>query len=165
MPAVVQVQEPAQALAIVQAPNFTPQLFGVVETQPPLALEQPGQSAPVTTGVVQLVNYKGELVSFTVEVAKNSLLVTGEKYANGWKATVDGKPAEIQRVNYVLRGVYLSPGRHEVQFIFDPLSFKIGKWLTLGSFAVFAVVLVWEWRRRTISPAPLNVASPLQRHS
>jgi uncharacterized membrane protein YfhO len=120
----------------------------VVESAPTLALEPPGVSASGSAGVVQLTKYENELISFTADVAKNSLLVTGEKFANGWKATIDGKPAEIQRVNYVQRGVYLTPGRHEVKFVFDPLSFKVGKWLTLGSFAFFALVLLWEARRR-----------------
>jgi len=88
------------------------------------------------------------VVNFAATVAKNSLLVSGEKFANGWKAAVDGKPTEIQRVNYIQRGVYLTPGRHEVRFIFDPLSFKVGKWLTLASFGIFAVALLREWRRK-----------------
>jgi hypothetical protein len=146
--AVVQLQDPAQALAIIAGPGFVPLQMGLVESPPPFALEPPELSVPGTAGTVQLVKYEGELVSFNADVAKNSLLVTGEKYASGWRATVDGKPAAIQRVNYVQRGVYLPPGRHEVNFIFDPKSFKIGKWLTLGSFAFFAVVLVWEASRR-----------------
>jgi hypothetical protein len=32
--------------------------------------------------------------------------------------------------------------------LFDPLPFKIGKYLTLASFAVFAVMLAREWRSR-----------------
>jgi len=145
---VLQVQDPAQALSIIAGPGFVPLQMGLVETPPPLPLEPPELSATGTAGAVQLVKYEGELISFTADVAKNSLLVTGEKYANGWRATVDGKPAEIQRVNYVQRGIYLSPGRHEIKFVFEPMSFKVGKWLTLGSFAFFAVVLLWETSRR-----------------
>jgi hypothetical protein len=159
VPAVLQVSEPAQVLNIVLSPNFNPQLVGVVETPPPIAMEHPGLAAQSpAVGAVQLVKYEGELISFTADLARNGLLVTGEKYANGWKATVDGKPAEIQRVNYVQRGVYLTPGRHEVKFIFDPISFKAGKYLTLSSFVLFAFALVWEWRRRATCQAPANGA-------
>ena len=68
--------------------------------------------------------------------------------ALGWKATVDDKSVDIQRVNYILRGVYLTPGTHKVEFRFDPLPFKIGKYLTLASFALFAGMLIREWRLR-----------------
>jgi hypothetical protein len=147
VPSVVLVNEPRQALAIMQSPNFTPQNLAVVEKAAPVALDPPGITAPAA-GDVSLQQYDAELIKFKANVARNALLVTGEKYANGWNATVDGKPAEIQRVDYVLRGVYLTPGVHEVSFVFDPMSFKLGKWLTLGSFAVFAVMLGWEWRRK-----------------
>jgi hypothetical protein len=38
-----------------------------------------------------------------------------------------------------------------IEFRFDPLPFKIGKWLTLTSFAFFAVMVgreVWVGRRK-----------------
>jgi hypothetical protein len=44
--------------------------------------------------------------------------------------------------------VYLTPGTHTVEFVFDPLPFKIGKWLTLGSFAFFAALLAREFLNR-----------------
>ncbi len=86
-----------------------------------------------------------------VHAARNVLLVLGEKYFRGWRATVDGKKTEIYPVDHILRGVYLTPGTHDVEFVFDPLPFKIGKWLTLLSFAFFAAMLgreVWIRRRQ-----------------
>jgi len=149
VPSVMNVSTPMQAISVLQNPNFEPRQFALVESPSPIPLEQPGVSPLGTAGVVTVMEYKGEVVSFAADVAKNSLLVSGEKFANGWKATVDGKPTEIQRVNYIQRGVYLTPGRHEVRFIFDPLSFKVGKWLTLTSFGIFAVALLREWRRKS----------------
>jgi uncharacterized membrane protein YfhO len=76
----------------------------------------------------------------------------GEKYYKGWKASVDGNRAEIYPVDHLLRGVYLTPGEHTVEFVFDPLPFKVGKYLTFGSFAFFALMLLREIRlRRTKS--------------
>jgi hypothetical protein len=126
--------------------SFDPSRVALVESPPQLALvpaEKPGS--------VRLLQYKGEKIRLmSEETTANSLLVLGEKYHNGWKASVDGKPAAIVPVNHILRGVYLTPGKHTVEFRFDPLPFKIGKWLTLGSFALFGVVAVREWwlRRR-----------------
>jgi hypothetical protein len=147
VPSVVQVQGARQALSIIQNPGFTPQNLALVEKSAPIALD-PSSASMQSAGEVSLQQYEGELIRFKANASRNALLVTGEKYADGWKATVDGRPAEIQRVDYVLRGVYLTPGTHEVSFVFDPMSFKIGKWLTLSSFAIFGVMLVWEWRRK-----------------
>ncbi|HJV33565.1 YfhO family protein, partial [Geomonas sp.] len=93
-------------------------------------------------------------------VSANAMLVLGEKYYQGWRATVDGKSSEIYPVDYVLRGVYLTPGKHSVSFLFDPTPFKVGKYLTLGSFAVFAFALLRELllRRREASGQPATEA-------
>lgn len=140
-----------QRLKQMQDLSFDPSRTALVESAPPLALT----SAP-KPGEVRLERYEGERLSLSVTVAANSLLVLGEKYHNGWKATIDSKPSTIVPVNHILRGVYLTPGKHTVEFRFDPLPFKIGKWLTLGSFALFGVVALREWwlrRRDNAGPA------------
>jgi uncharacterized membrane protein YfhO len=72
----------------------------------------------------------------------------GDKYYKGWRAFVDGKEFTIYPVNHVLRGIYLPPGNHSVEFRFDPTPYRIGKWLSLVSMAFFALMLVREWRYR-----------------
>jgi hypothetical protein len=139
-------QESLQAL---QNPAFDPRLMAVVESDPPIPLAPPNARIITTPGQVRVVRYEGERIDLDASVAMNSLLVLGEKYYRGWRATVDGKLAEIYPVDHVLRGVYLTPGMHKVEFVFDPLPFKIGKYLTLVSFAVFAVFLGREaWLRK-----------------
>ncbi|NIT58138.1 MAG: YfhO family protein, partial [Aliifodinibius sp.] len=43
-------------------------------------------------------------------------------YPAGWEATIDGKPAEIHKTNFVLRGLEVPAGEHTVQLIFEPTS-------------------------------------------
>jgi len=137
--------DPLQRLKQMQGLSFDPSLTALVESTPPLPLKSTPKS-----GEVRLERYEGERMSLLASVSSNSLLVLGEKYHAGWKAQIDGKPVEIVPVNHILRGVYLTPGKHTVEFRFDPLPFKIGKWLTLSSFALFGLFAVREWwlRRR-----------------
>jgi uncharacterized membrane protein YfhO len=105
-----------------------------------------GQAVNGSYAVVRL--YEPNRISLDASTARNALLVLGEKYYRWWYAFVDGKRVEIHPVNHVLRGVYLTPGTHRVEFVFDPLPFKVGKWLTLASFCFFAVMLLREFRTR-----------------
>ncbi len=133
-----------QALAILQNPQFDPRMMAVVEVPPPIRLG----GAPVpnaASGTVSIEKFESNMIVIDAHVQSNSLLVAGEKYYRSWKAYVDGQETDIYPVNHVLRGVYLTPGKHRVEFVFDPLPFKIGKYLTLMSFALFAGMLIREW--------------------
>lgn len=145
VPSVLVQNDPQTVLGILNNPAFDPRGMAVVEAMPAIAMEPPGRGTSLPSGAARVTHYEGEEVAVVADVARNSLLVLGDKFHKGWKATVDGKPAPIQPANYIFRGVYLTPGRHEVNFRFDPLSFKVGKYLTLASFALFAFMLGREW--------------------
>jgi hypothetical protein len=152
VPAAIVVNDTTQALEILRNPSFNPRRLAVVESPPPLPMAPPSLEASESPGEVKVSRFEGEHIAVTARVARNALLVLGEKYYKGWKASVDGNRAEIYPVDHLLRGVYLTPGEHTVEFVFDPLPFKVGKYLTFGSFAFFALMLLREIRlRRTKS--------------
>lgn len=140
-PAAVPLNDLKRTFAILQDPSYDPRAVALVETPPPLVMANPSSAVPLPPQNVVVTTYEGEQIVVKAQAQQNALLVLGEKYYKGWKATVDGAPAEIYPVNHILRGVYLTPGNHTVEFVFDPLPFKIGKWLTLMSFAFFALML------------------------
>ncbi|QWV96813.1 YfhO family protein [Geomonas nitrogeniifigens] len=150
-PVAVQVPSATEALGALQNPQFDLRVVALVESAPPIPMLVPGAALPVMgPGQVRINKYEAEKIDLDAAVSMNSMLVMGEKYYKGWKATVDGKPTEIYPVDHVLRGIYLTPGTHKVEMVFDPTPFKIGKTLTLVSFAVFALFLgreVWLARR------------------
>ncbi len=148
VPAVLKVDDPAQILQMLQNAIFNPVQTALVESSPPIRL---GQTFTGSPGDARVERYEGERIDVAATPKANSLLVLGEKFYEGWKATVDGTPTTIYPVNYILRGVYLTPGTHHIEFRFDPLPFKIGKWLTFSSFIIFAIMLGREirfWRRK-----------------
>jgi len=148
VPAAAQSNVTAETLGVLQNPSFDPRLVAIVESAPPLQLAPPTATNLVSPGQVQVLKYEGERIDLAAESSANAMLVLGEKYYRGWRATVDGKETEIYPVDHVLRGIYLGPGKHNIEFTFDPLPFKVGKYLTLASFALFAGMLVRELRLR-----------------
>jgi uncharacterized membrane protein YfhO len=104
--------------------------------------------APAAGGDVLVERYEANRLVVRAHPRQNSLLVLGEKYYKGWRATVNGNSVAIHPVNHILRGVYLPPGEARVEFAFDPVPFRIGSWLTLSSLVVYGAVLGREWRLR-----------------
>jgi hypothetical protein len=148
VPTAVVVPDARQALGFLQDPRFDPRMIALVESPPPIPMATPDAPPPLVPGGVQVLHYEGEKIDLAAQVGVNSMLVLGEKFYKGWRATVDGKPVEIYPVNHVLRGIYLTPGNHKVEFVFDPTPFKVGKYLTLASFALFLAMGVREFRQR-----------------
>ncbi|MDQ5823608.1 MAG: YfhO family protein [Chloroflexota bacterium] len=65
-------------------------------------------------------------VRVTLRTEKSRLLVVNESWSEGWRARVDGTDTPIYRVNYLMQGVAVPPGEHEVVFNYDPPIFKVG---------------------------------------
>jgi uncharacterized membrane protein YfhO len=86
-------------------------------------------------------------VAIETNVSSPTLLVLSEVYyPAGWKAYVDGTETEILRTNYILRSVIVPAGKHEVEFRFDPPSYRAGWMLSNGGWCVAIVcILLGLW--------------------
>lgn len=146
VPAVQLVADPRQRLMFMESPYFDPAAVGLVESLPPPGMVPAGRGK--ADGRVSVEGYEPNKIVVRAATSQNALLVLGEKYYKWWRAWVDGKEQEIHPVDHILRGVYLGPGEHRVEFVFDPLPFKIGKYLTLASIAFFILMLMREIRLR-----------------
>ena len=67
----------------------------------------------------------------------------------GWQATVDGRDVPIERVDYLLRGVAVGPGRHTVELAYRPASWRAGRMVSaLAALALAAAVALSRRRAR-----------------
>ena len=104
------------------------------ENQFPLSQKNP---RPRTNDVVSITKYRPNRIELRAESENNSYLVLSELYYPGWHAYVDGKEVPILLVDYILRAIPLTPGKHEISFLYRPLSFILGAIITL----LFALLL------------------------
>lgn len=93
-------------------------------------------------GTVRMTSYAPNKLVYDVEASDEGLAVFSEiYYPEGWTATIDGKPADILRVNYVLRGLQVPKGKHKVVFSFDlPKFHKLNGISMIVSLLILLVV-------------------------
>lgn len=83
---------------------------------------------------IKLDLYKPNHLKYTSNNSNEGLAVFSEMYyKNGWKATIDGKEAQIFNVNYVLRALQVPAGKHTIEFKFEPEVVKTGSTIALMS--------------------------------
>lgn len=130
------VGDDSEALTTIAAAGFdaraavvtdTP-IPGIQRVQKSSAASAGGASA---NGSARLAQYQAQRVVIDANAKRTSVLVLSDLDYPGWRATVDGKPVPIDRVDYLFRGVTLSPGNHQVVFTYDPASFRVGWILSL----------------------------------
>jgi len=66
------------------------------------------------------LEYDPKRVKLETDADTATVLLLNDKHHPGWKVTVDGKPAQLLRANYLMRGVHLPAGKHVVEFRFAP---------------------------------------------
>ncbi len=137
------------ALHTVTAPGFDGRGVAVTET-PVAGLPQAASAAPAAGASATLTHYGAEKVLIDAKATAPSLVVLTDSYYPGWTATVDGHPASLQRVDYLLRGVRIGPGRHTIVMQYKPTSWTIGWIISLLSLLTIlgAVATAIRQRRR-----------------
>jgi hypothetical protein len=98
--------------------------------------------------LVKIDSYKSNSVDLTIHSNSNQFLFMSDSFYPGWKALIDGKETEILRGNYLFRAIPVSPGKHQIRFKYDPLSFKLG--LMVTSFSVLFLGIYFFKSRKPI---------------
>ena len=89
-----------------------------------------------------------------VETSTGGLVVVADFFEPGWKAEVDGRPAEIVEVFGVVMGIVVGPGSHELTLVYRPRLFLVGALISLASLAALIVLAVLR------GPSVSSIARP-----
>ena len=127
--------------------GFTPENLAVMQTDYANKL-----SAKTFTGegTIVLNSYHPDKLTYTSNTSSNQMAVFSEVYIkDGWSATVDGKPTDILRANYVLRAIEIPAGEHEIVMTYHISSFD-STIIISYSFTILILLLVgfafyWEY--------------------
>ncbi|AOW09713.1 YfhO family protein [Flavobacterium gilvum] len=96
-----------------------------------------------SSATITLDSYLPNDLKYTSNNSKEGLAVFSEMYyEKGWKALIDGRETSIIRADYALRAIAVPPGKHSIEFKFEPQVVKTGSTITLVSCVGMLFLLV-----------------------
>ena len=117
---------------VIVSDSILPQTNTVVHSVPP---------------TVEWVENTDNLDRMRVTADQEVVLLFNEKYDPAFVVRVDGKPAQLLRCNYIMKGVRVEPGKHEVAFEYRPP--RVGFYLSIAGWmgCLFGVPALGLWER------------------
>ena len=96
-----------------------------------------------STANIELLNYDVTTLTYQSNTTKEQFAVFSEiYYKDGWNAYIDNELVPHFRVNYVLRGMKIPAGAHEIVFKFEPKVIQRGGLISLTSYGLLVLITV-----------------------
>jgi hypothetical protein len=156
-PAIMKYPDSA-VLEAVHASNFPVRSVALFDTSSNVdAVQLTTLPAPLAISVNVTKFEPGHFaLTLSAPAPKGSALVASENFYPGWRATIDGNPAKVERADLVLMGVPLPQGARQVEFTFMSDTYARGKAITLIALAaaILAALLgaAMERMHRRVQP-------------
>ena len=127
-----------EALQAIRGENplpFNPRELALLERDNKVKIGFP-QERSLGTAETKLVSDEPNRLAVETSADKASVLVLSEINHPGWQATVDGQPYPIFTADYLLRGVILEKGKHQIEMVYRPVTVQIGGLISLATLAL-----------------------------
>jgi hypothetical protein len=141
-PLIVKAPDDA-VLGTVLDPRFNLATAALFDTTAAVRAVDDVQSLPDPLPInVRVASYAPGAVELELDAPapQGSALVVSENYYPGWRAIVDGQPAELGRVQFSFIGVELPAGGRRIQLTFSSSTYAAGRTVTL-----VALLLALGW--------------------
>ncbi len=119
----------------------------ILQQAPDPAPERGGRGAP---GSASVTRSSTDWLDVEAELTRPAVLLVTDAYSRHWRARpLPGSAQsryEVLPADAVLRAVPLSAGRHRLRMEYRPSGFELGKWVSLASLLVFALLCRRYWR-------------------
>ena len=127
------------------------QQTAIVDSKFKEALKGVNEGYKDSLSTIRLTNYEPNQLVYETSSPQDGIVVFSEIYYPGWTATIDGKPADIARADYILRAMNVPAGKHTIEMRFDPQSLHITEGIAYGAMPLLLVgviILIWIYRKK-----------------
>jgi len=92
---------------------------------------------------IKLVQNRNDTIDYRISAPSPQFAVFSEVYyPKGWEVYIDGTKADYVKTDYVLRGMYIPAGNHEIEWRFEPVSFYTGRTISIIANILIALILI-----------------------
>lgn len=135
------LQDEKLLLAFMVSDAFDPQQIVLLEEE----TDMPHPDTIIGGSSVSIESYSGNRIEINVTAKDRGFLVLSENYHPRWKAYVDGKKSKVYLANYAHRAVSIEAGKHSVVFIYEDVSYKIGKTLCIIGLLILLFSFIFQF--------------------
>ncbi len=123
--------------------SFNPKSTAIIDTR---YSDYLGGKTTYAPAKARLTSYDPKYLEYSVE-GGDAFIVFSELFyegaGNDWQAYLDGVPVAHIRVNYLLRGLTVPAGKHEVVFEYAPKSHFTGQKINYAGSGIILLLLFW----------------------
>lgn len=105
------------------------------------------KSDNLPTYEVKNIEYKENSLKLDINSDQDGFLFVSDTYYPGWEVYIDDNLENIYRADFAFRAVPVAKGEHNILFIYRPKSFRIGKFVTLSTFLILLIILIYEYKK------------------
>jgi len=126
-------RDDTHALELLHDPSINPRQTVILDRDPGvLSVDRPSTPAQVTL-------FEPERVVIEADIALDGVLSVALVDYPGWHATIDGNTVNIIRAYGAMSAVPLTAGEHTVEFVYDPLSYRIGAVISIAAWLSISI--------------------------
>jgi len=140
------VRNPEEQLTMLKDPSFDAKRTVILEEPSGNGVDGARSDGAEFRGDVKIVDGDINGYRFHVEASTPGILVVSQAFFRGWKALGNGASLPVFPADLALTGIAVPAGNYDVQFVFDPLSFRLGAWISAGSVLLLGGIVVLSVR-------------------
>lgn len=139
-----------------QGLDFDPRRTALLEVAGGNLPQLPGGTVS-SSATARVTDHSDNKIHIETNADSKTMLIVSEVHYPGWVATVDGNPTTIYQADYVLRGVELPPGPHQVVMRYTAPAARRGAIISIATLllvigmTVYARLTAKSYRERSNS--------------
>jgi len=107
-----------------------------------VVLEGEGSPTKAPTRIERaFARWKGpNQLTLEVNAPGDGVVLVHEMFDAGWKATIDGVPARIERANWLFMAVPVGSGQRHIELTYAPTSVRVGRWISAFALLLWLAI-------------------------